>query len=176
MIDPNRELLESAADLLRPLLDELVFVGGCATGLLITDPGSGGVRATRDVDTATQVSSYAKYATLTERLRALGLTEDTEVICRWHHGELVIDVMPTDKDILGFTNYWYWPAVAMGNTPVAEMPFALYAPGPEPWSIQVSTSPLSFLISRYQRTCGLVHWTRVMTPTIVFGELLSNSA
>ena len=59
MIDPNRELLESAADLLRPLLGELVFVGGCATGLLITDPGSGGVRATRDVDTATQVSSYA---------------------------------------------------------------------------------------------------------------------
>ena len=66
MIDPNRELLESAADLLRPLLDELVFVGGCATGLLITDPGSGGVRATRDVDTATQVTSYAGYATLSE--------------------------------------------------------------------------------------------------------------
>ena len=56
MIDPNRELLESAADLLRPLLGELVFVGGCATGLLMTDPGSGGVRATRDVDTATTVN------------------------------------------------------------------------------------------------------------------------
>ena len=33
--------------LLRPLLDELVFVGGCATGLLITDAGAGGVRPTR---------------------------------------------------------------------------------------------------------------------------------
>jgi hypothetical protein len=37
--------------LLGPLLDELVFVGGCATGLLITDPASGGIRPTIDVDT-----------------------------------------------------------------------------------------------------------------------------
>jgi hypothetical protein len=113
MIDPNRQLLESAADLLRPLLDELVFVGGCATGLLITDPGSGGVRPTRDVDTITQISNYGEYATLSERLRSLGLTEDTDdgVICRWRHGELIIDVMPTDEKILGFSSRWYSLAI-----------------------------------------------------------------
>ncbi len=113
MLDPNRQRLESAADLLRPLLDELVFVGGCATGLLITDPGSSGVRATRDVDTIMQVSSYDEYATLSERLRDLGLIEDTEdgVICRWRHGELIIDVMPTDEQVLGFSNRWYSPAI-----------------------------------------------------------------
>jgi hypothetical protein len=112
MFDPNRELLESAADLLRPLLDKLVFVGGCATGLLISDPASGGVRATRDVDTTTQVSGYAGYAALSDKLRALGLSEDTEIICRWHYRGLLIDVMPTDEDILGFTNRWYLPAIA----------------------------------------------------------------
>jgi predicted nucleotidyltransferase len=112
MIDPNRELLESAADLLRPLLSELVFVGGCATGLLITDPGSGGVRATNDVDASVELSGYGEYATLSEKLRGLGLTEDREVICRWHHGRLLIDVMPTDEKILGFANRWYPPAVA----------------------------------------------------------------
>jgi hypothetical protein len=113
MIDPNRQLLESAADLLRPLLDELVFVGGCATGLLITDPGSGKVRPTRDVDTITQISNYGEYATLSEKLRRLGLTEDTDdgVICRWRHGELIIDVMPTDEKILGFSNQWYSLAI-----------------------------------------------------------------
>ena len=37
MTDPNLTLLESALRLLQPLLDELVFVGGCATGLFITD-------------------------------------------------------------------------------------------------------------------------------------------
>lgn len=84
MNDPNRRLLESAADLLRPLLNELVFVGGCATGLLITDPGAGGVRPTFDVDTITQISTYAEYAALSERLRSLGLAEDVDgrVICR----------------------------------------------------------------------------------------------
>jgi hypothetical protein len=114
MHDPNRQLLEEAVRLLRPLLDELVFVGGCATGLLITDPDSRGIRATRDVDTITQISSYAEYAVLSERLRGLGLTEDTEdgVICRWRHQTLIIDVMPTDERILGFSNRWYIPAIS----------------------------------------------------------------
>ena len=116
MIDPNRELLESAADLLRPLLNELVFVGGCATGLLITDPGSGGVRATYDVDATIELSGYGEYATIFEKLSALGLTLDTEVNCRWHHRGLVIDVMPTAGEILGFTNHWYSPAVVAATT------------------------------------------------------------
>ena len=34
----------------------------------------------------------------------------------------------------------------------------------------------SFFTSMYQRTCGLVHCTRVSTPEMVFGEFLSNSA
>ena len=68
-IDPNRELLERAADLLRPLLNELVFVGGCATGLLITDRGSGGVRATHDVNTTTELK--ARLPLLINRLVAL---------------------------------------------------------------------------------------------------------
>jgi hypothetical protein len=35
MANPNYELLVDAAKLLEPILGELVFVGGCATGLLI---------------------------------------------------------------------------------------------------------------------------------------------
>jgi hypothetical protein len=35
MADQNLELLIVAAKLLRPVLDELVFVSGCATGLLV---------------------------------------------------------------------------------------------------------------------------------------------
>jgi hypothetical protein len=37
MANPNLQLLTDAAKLLEPLLGELVFVGGCATALLITD-------------------------------------------------------------------------------------------------------------------------------------------
>jgi hypothetical protein len=45
---PNRnlELLTDAARLLKPLLEELEFVGGCATTLLITDKAAADVRPT----------------------------------------------------------------------------------------------------------------------------------
>ncbi len=50
MTDPNLALLEEAARLLEPVLAELEFVGGCATGLLVTDTAAPDVRPTHDVD------------------------------------------------------------------------------------------------------------------------------
>src|SRR5205823_14428337 len=80
-----------------------------------------------------------------------------------------------DPSRAGAMSALYLPPI--GNTPVAETPLALYTPGAEPWIIQGSTSPVfSFLMSRYQRTCGFVHCTRVSVPVTVFGEFLSNSA
>lgn len=115
MNDPNLHLLEAAVRLLQPILDDLVFVGGCATGLLITDPAAVGIRPTKDVDAITEVGSYAEYGKLADRLRELGLTEDHREdapICRWRRDDLVIDVMPTDERILGFSNRWNVPALA----------------------------------------------------------------
>jgi hypothetical protein len=119
MKDPNLPLLETAARVLHPVLDELVFVGGSVTGLLITDAGSAGVRSTLDVDAITEVASYAGYVGLSERLRALGLREDTSEgapACRWRTADVVLDVMPTDPDILGFSNQWYAPAIEGAQT------------------------------------------------------------
>jgi hypothetical protein len=48
--DPNLPLLILVADALGDLCEELVFVGGCAAGLLLTDSAAGAVRATQDVD------------------------------------------------------------------------------------------------------------------------------
>src|SRR5215204_7147881 len=92
--DPNRKLFESVVALLEPLLDELVFVGGCTTGIFVTDQAAGGIRPTRDVDAIVDVTSYAKYAALSERLRALGLREDTSEgapLCRWRQGAVIVD-------------------------------------------------------------------------------------
>lgn len=74
-----------------------------------------GIRATNDVDAITEVATYAQYAALCERLRALTLREDNREgapTCRWRSGNLTIDVMPTDEHILGFSNPWYAPAIA----------------------------------------------------------------
>ena len=76
MTSPNLELLEIAAERLRPLLPEIVFVGGCATALLVTDPGAAPVRKTYDVDVIAEIASYAEYTIFSERLRALGFQED----------------------------------------------------------------------------------------------------
>ena len=46
-----------AVDRFGPVADEMVFLGGCATGLLITDPAAPSVRVTMDVDVITEVAS-----------------------------------------------------------------------------------------------------------------------
>jgi len=78
-------------------------------------PAAQGIRTTKDVDVITEVASYAEYSMLSERLRALGLSEDdTEgaPVCRWRHKKnLIVDIMPAEESVLGFTNRWYRPAV-----------------------------------------------------------------
>jgi hypothetical protein len=44
MKNVNLDLLLDVVERLVPLLDEIVLVGGCATGLLVTDPGASSVR------------------------------------------------------------------------------------------------------------------------------------
>lgn len=46
-------------------------------------------------------------------MRLLGFRERQEdkIICRWTCDELILDVMPTNADILGFGNHWYAPAL-----------------------------------------------------------------
>ena len=73
----NLELLVEVARFLKPLLGELVFVGGSTTALLITDRAAAEVRPAYDVDAIAEISSYAAYADFSERLRRCGFTEDT---------------------------------------------------------------------------------------------------
>jgi predicted nucleotidyltransferase len=116
------ELLAAAADALGHLLGEVVFVGGATIGLWITDPAAPEPRPTKDVDLIVEVASRGSFYEFEERLRARGLREDAEsgVICRWRHGELVLDVMPTDASILGFENHWQ--ALAVPHAIERELP------------------------------------------------------
>lgn len=110
--DPNLGVIELAAVALGDLTQELVLVGGCAVGLLVTDAARTPIRQTIDVDLVTEVTPRASYYALCEELRTRGFSEQQAdgVICRWAKGPLLIDVMPTDGGVLGFTNTWYAPA------------------------------------------------------------------
>ncbi|MFY3744882.1 hypothetical protein ACOQFB_13305 [Anaeromyxobacter sp. Red801] len=99
-----------AAKALGDLAEEVVFVGGAVVDLFIIDPAAPRPRFTEDVDVVVEVTTYAAWAELGTRLRALGFREDRREgapLCRWLVGDLVIDVMPALARVLGFTNRWY---------------------------------------------------------------------
>ena len=59
--NPNLAILEIAVEALGNLSDSLVFVGGCAAGLLVTRVRVNQIRATKDVDVVTRVATIAEY-------------------------------------------------------------------------------------------------------------------
>src|SRR3989304_1169164 len=67
--DPNTELLVRMAEALGDLRERLVFVGGCATALLITDPAAAPVRATQDGDAVVALGSQVEERRLGEGLQ-----------------------------------------------------------------------------------------------------------
>ncbi len=110
--NPNLAPLLKAAELLAPILDQIAFVGGCATGLLVSDPAAAPVRATFDVDAIIEIASYTEFIEIEQRLAHLGFRRDpAALICRWFADDLILDLMPTEAGILGFTNRWYRPAL-----------------------------------------------------------------
>ncbi len=107
--DPNVQMVEGLLEHLMDLRDQFVLVGGCATGLLMTDPARPQVRVTTDVDFVASIATMAEYYKFADQLRERGFSEDTEsgVICRWKIANFEIDIMPTEADVLGFSNLWY---------------------------------------------------------------------
>jgi len=113
--DPNIEMLQLAAEGLGSLVDDVVFVGGCATGLLVTDLAAPPTRETMDVDVIVELASSQDYHHLSEKLRNRGFREDQSdgaPMCRWLYQSVTVDVMPTDSAILGFSNRWYADAIS----------------------------------------------------------------
>lgn len=93
---------------LEELGPEVVFVGG-ATVSLYTDRPASETRPTEDVDILIELLNYSGYAAVEEKLRSKGFVNDMDsgVICRYRVQGVVVDVMPTREEILGFANRWY---------------------------------------------------------------------
>ena len=82
MANPNLQLLTDAAKLLKPILKELVFVGGCATALLITDTAAADVRPHRASSRAevllNDVEEHGGDCKSAVDLRDIGVRDDLE--------------------------------------------------------------------------------------------------
>ena len=107
-------MIKQVAESLGPLRQKVVFLGGSATGFHITDEAQPDARATKDVDIIVEITSIVEYHRLEKTLMELGFFQrihDDDPICRWYINDVVVDVMPTDENILGFSNRWYLSAI-----------------------------------------------------------------
>ncbi len=124
--DTQRDMLILVAQALGlELRQQVTFVGGCTTGLLLTDAFiREQVRSTDDVDLIVSVIGYPAFARLQQQLSERGFrlstqTEDSDddfPICAMTLGQLRVDFIPDDEEVLGFSNRWYREAVA-SSTP-----------------------------------------------------------
>lgn len=119
---PHQEImLQIVAEALgSDLLSKVAFVGGCTTALFITDDVTReSVRFTEDVDLIVHVLGYNGWYAMLEDLRPRGFVESPQddITCRLRlrqtgKPELIVDFMPDDASVLGFTNRWYAEALA----------------------------------------------------------------
>ncbi|MFZ2308195.1 MAG: hypothetical protein WAW73_06015 [Rhodoferax sp.] len=110
MANPNLDLLIAMAQAMGPLCEQVVFVGGCATGLLIDNADLMDVRPTEDVDAIVEVASLAEYHRLAEQLMQRGFQQtmaDNTPPFRWYWNRMQLDLVPLDEKVLGFANPWY---------------------------------------------------------------------
>ena len=114
-INLHKQMLTLVAKALGPeLLDKVAFVGGCTTGLFLTDAFTKEqVRYTEDVDLIIDVVGRIGWHQFEGQLRQRGFEDDQDMLCRMRLDSLKVDFMPSDGDILGFSNCWY--ARALGT-------------------------------------------------------------
>jgi predicted house-cleaning noncanonical NTP pyrophosphatase (MazG superfamily) len=110
MPSTNITMLQTVANGLEELKDDMVFVGGSVAELYVDNPAASDIRPTLNVDCVIELSSRTAHAKLEEALRAKRFANDTSQgapICRWIYQDIKVDIMPTDSNVLGFTNIWY---------------------------------------------------------------------
>ena len=107
-VQTNLLRIKAVAEVLKTLDESFVFVGG-ATVALYGGTAAPEARPTDDVDVVIELASYSGYAELEERLRVIGFSNDvsSKVICRYTYQGIIVDIMPTNPEIIGFSNIWY---------------------------------------------------------------------
>ena len=108
--DPNILMVEIIVEGLGDLINQFVFVGGSIVSLYVEDKAVREVRPTQDVDCVVKLRGYTNYHLLEQELSKKGFNysqNEGDPICRKIYKGILVDVMPTDEKVLGFSNLWY---------------------------------------------------------------------
>lgn len=107
----NITRIKAVSNALAKLETPVAFVGGATVSLYADIDFREKARPTDDVDVVLELLAYKNYAAVEEQLRSIGFINDmySKVICRYKYQGLIVDIMPTDEKVLGFSNKWYAP-------------------------------------------------------------------
>lgn len=126
--DPNRLILSRVARALGDLCESLVFVGGCSTSVLVTAIRAQTIRPTDDVDMVVQAATAREYHEVEVLLGKRGFVHDMSAdapVCRWRYEGIAVDLMPSEKSVLGFANRWYPLAISSAQWVTLEEDLAI---------------------------------------------------
>src|SRR5215204_6006107 len=103
----NITRIKAVSNALGELKDKVVFVGG-ATVSLYVDRVAPESRPTDDVDVLIEIGTRWDFAAVEEQLRKMGFQNDSssKFLGRYLLPGIIVDIMPTDEKILGFSNIW----------------------------------------------------------------------
>lgn len=107
----NLALVAQVAKGLHELRDKMVFIGGAVISLYTDDPAAEEIRPTADIDMTINLTNYAEWAQMQERLAELEFYPDPQgqSICSYKFQNIAIDIMPADDSSIGVSNIWYKP-------------------------------------------------------------------
>jgi len=105
----NKVRVKAVARALKELNEDVVYIGGASISLYADEEMMPDHRPTDDIDIIIEMTSYGHYAKIRERLIQLGFSEDikSKVICRWKISGIIVDIMPLNDQLWGFSNPWY---------------------------------------------------------------------
>lgn len=108
----TRPMLIHVATELGGLAAEVVFTGGATISEYVDDVLIEGIRPTKDVDLVVELAARSEYYAFMSRLDELGwghpqLEGDHPICRRRTPSGVLVDVMPSGIDVLGFSNPWY---------------------------------------------------------------------
>lgn len=90
---------------------DAVYVGGTVVSFYIDDMFAENVRPTKDIDISLEIASLAELENIREELTRKGFYQSSEdnVICRFRHEEIQVDVMATKPIGWAPANSWFEP-------------------------------------------------------------------
>jgi predicted nucleotidyltransferase len=114
----EKMLLAVAKRIPETLREEIVFVGGAIISLSLSEKILENIRVTEDIDFIVNSQGAVAFNRFEEELRKISfkqVVEEGAPICRWRIDEILVDVMPCDQNIFGFSNKWYKKAIENYN-------------------------------------------------------------